>query len=96
MFLNKEYYRKLATNLFHVPLNTYTYAMPITRTEIFRAEITFGLQKGYSTEVIPLDDFKIKLENAQRQVDRERQIKLSGKVTPCLIIFAGQNEDSVV
>lgn len=69
--------------------------MTITRTETFRAEATFGLMKGYSSELIPLDEFKATLREAQKQVARETKVKLSGKVTPCSIIFSGQDEESV-
>ena len=68
--------------------------MKITTTETFCAEATFGSKRGYSNKIITLKDFKRELAEAQNKIASELQIKLSGKVTPCTIIFSGQDEDS--
>lgn len=69
--------------------------MKTTSVKTFRAEATFGLKRGYSEELISLDEFRNRLEEVQQATATELQVKLSGKVTPCSIVFSGQQEPSV-
>lgn len=69
--------------------------MKITTTETFPAEATFGLKRGYSNELITIEEFKSKLGEAQKKVASQMNIKLSAKITPCTIVFSGQDEDSI-
>ena len=61
----------------------------------FVAQVTFGLFKGYSNELISLVEFKEVLNFAQRKIKSENDIALSAKVTLCEIVFLGQEEPSV-
>lgn len=61
----------------------------------FTAQVTLGLYKGYSKAFIPLEAVKEALTLAQRKIQLELGIALSAKVTPCDIVFLGQDEPSV-
>ena len=65
------------------------------RSQTFRAEATIGLKRGYSNELISIEEFKLKLAGAQKMIFSEMDIKLSTKVSPCTIVFSGQDEDSI-
>ena len=69
--------------------------MKITRSKTFKAIATLGLKRGYTEEVISINDFKEKLAIAQQRVHEQFNIQLSTKVSPCSIVFLGQNEPSV-
>ncbi|MBI6115984.1 replication initiation protein [Salegentibacter maritimus] len=62
--------------------------------ETFRAVATFGAKKGYSEEMIPISDFKKAVTSAQKEINEKLDIKLSAKISPCSIIFSGQDEPS--
>ncbi len=69
--------------------------MKITRSKTFKAIATLGLKRGYTEEVISINDFKEKLAIAQQRVHEQFNIQLSTKVSPCSIVFLGQDEPSV-
>ena len=64
-------------------------------TPTLKAEITIGLNKGYSDESWSLDELKNKLTESQQKLKEEHNILLSAKVTLCDIVFLGQDEPSV-
>ena len=68
--------------------------MNIIRSKTFRAEATVGLKRGYSKELISIEEFKMKLAGAQKKLFSEMNMKLSTKITPCTIVFSGQDEES--
>jgi hypothetical protein len=61
----------------------------------FTAQVTIGLQKQYSTEIIPLNVFKEKLLETQQSILEKYNVELSTKIRQCEIIFLGQDEPSV-
>ncbi|MFD1016189.1 hypothetical protein [Winogradskyella rapida] len=61
----------------------------------FTAEITIGLNKGYSNDAWTLNDLKHKLVRAQQKLRDTERILLSVKLTLCDIVFLGQDEPSV-
>jgi len=67
----------------------------IITTSTFKAEITIGLNKGYSDEIWNIDKLKISLQNAQKLLKDDTGVLLSAKVTLCDIVFLGQDEPSV-
>lgn len=64
-------------------------------TTTYKAEITLGLNKGYSDNLWTLEELKIKLTDAQQSLKTKTGTLLSAKVTPCFIVFLGQDEKSV-
>ena len=64
-------------------------------TPTFKAEITIGLNKGFSDEIWNLDKLKTSLQNAQKLLKNDTGVLLSAKVTLCDIVFLGQDEPSV-
>jgi len=64
-------------------------------TKTFTAQATFGLQKGYTSELIPLQEFKNALCSAQQKTKEQFSVMLSTKITLCEIIFLGQEEPSI-
>ncbi len=69
--------------------------MRIIKAQTFRAEATVGLKRGYSNELISINEFKNKLTGAQKEIFSEMNMKLSVKITPCTIVFSGQDEESI-
>lgn len=63
--------------------------------ESLKAEITLGLNLGYSDQKIPMQEVINALWESQSVVQEKLQIALSAKVSPCRIVFAGQDEESV-
>ena len=64
-------------------------------TKTFTAQATFGLQKGYSSELITLTEFKNVLSISQQKTKEQFSVMLSTKMTLCEIVFLGQEEPSV-
>lgn len=66
------------------------------RTEVkpLRADITLGLNKVYSKEANSLQDLVVALTSSQLELQQLHHIQLSAKLTPCKIVFSGQDEDS--
>ncbi|WP_225035264.1 hypothetical protein [Winogradskyella sp. SM1960] len=61
----------------------------------YTAELTIGLNKGYSEEAWKVSELKAKLIRAQQKLKvMNDQILLSTKVTLCDIVFIGQDEPS--
>ena len=63
--------------------------------ESFHASAVFGLQKGYSSDMLTMEEFREAVGQAQLKLKKETGILLSTKLTPCEIIFLGQEEPSV-
>ena len=60
-----------------------------------KAELTLGLNKFYLDEKYSLKDVSDALTFSQKELQELHHIRLSAKLTPCYIVFSGQNEDSV-
>lgn len=60
-----------------------------------KAELTIGLNKGYTKESWLISEFKDLLVDAQIQLKQEHGLLLSAKVTECSIVFLAQDEPSV-
>ncbi|MBF8151317.1 hypothetical protein ITJ86_15525 [Winogradskyella sp. F6397] len=61
----------------------------------YTAEITIGLNKGYSEKAWKVSELKAKLTRAQQKLkEMNDRILLSTKVTLCDIVFLGQDEPS--
>jgi hypothetical protein len=63
--------------------------------ESLEAVITVGMNKYYSAEKLTMNDVIKALTTIQKKLITEHDIKLSAKLTPCNIVFAGQIEESV-
>ena len=61
----------------------------------FTAQVTIGLLKGYSNDIIPLKTLKEVLFKAQKVVNLDYNVQLSTKIRLCEIVFLGQEELSV-
>ena len=61
----------------------------------FTAQVTLGLQKVYTTEVIPLIVLKEKLLKTQKNIVEKYNVELSTKIRQCEIFFLGQDEPSI-
>lgn len=61
----------------------------------FKAQVTFGLYRGYSNELIDVDSFKHELLNAQIEVKNKLEVVLSAKLRECQILCLGQEEHSI-
>ena len=61
----------------------------------FTAQVTIGLLKGYSNDIIPLKTLKEELVKAQKVVNLDYNVQLSTKIKLCEIVFLGQEEPSV-
>lgn len=64
-------------------------------TKTFTAQATFGLQKGYSPDLITLKEFKNALSIGQQKTKEQFSAMLSTKITLCEIVFLGQEEPSI-
>ena len=67
-----------------------------TSVEPFRAKVTFGLNKGYTAEVINRDDFIKKIQIYQDNLIREDKIYLSVSISETSIVLNGQNEPHLI
>lgn len=61
----------------------------------FRAQVTIGLNIGYTTDSISIETVKSELATAQQAVKKELNVVLSTKIRTCEIAFLGQEEPSV-
>lgn len=61
----------------------------------FRAQVTIGLNIGYTTDIISIETVKHELTAAQQAVKKEFNVVLSTKIRTCEIVFLGQEEPSV-
>lgn len=69
--------------------------MKILKEKTFHAKAVLGLQKGYSNELISIEDFKTNLLKAQKKIVDKIGVGLSIQLTPCTIFFLGQDEPSI-
>lgn len=69
--------------------------MNISSIKTYTAKVTIGLFKGYSRELISIEEFKDALLEAQQKIKSEYDIALSAKLIPCEILFLGQEEPSI-
>lgn len=63
--------------------------------DTYHASAVIGLQKGYSGEMLTMEAFRAALLKAQAILKDNTGILLSVKLTPCEIVFLGQEEPSV-
>ena len=61
----------------------------------FSAQVTIGLNKNYTTEIIPINRFKEELIKTQKSILEKYKVELSTKIRQCEIIFLGQEEPSI-
>ena len=54
-----------------------------------------GLHRRYSDEAQTIEDVSKALSSIQKELQDLKEIHLSAKLTPCRIVFSGQNEPSV-
>jgi hypothetical protein len=64
-------------------------------SKTFTAQITIGLFRGYSKKNISKLELKKALLNGQKQIKAQYKIELSAKLSPCEILFLGQEEPSM-
>lgn len=64
-------------------------------TRPMKAEITLGYNQLYSGKKDSLQDVILEYTEAQQRLNAETGTRLSAKVTPCRIVFSGQDEESV-
>lgn len=69
--------------------------MKILKEKTFHAKAVLGLQKGYSNELISIENFKTNLLKAQKKIVDKFGVGLSIQLTPCTIFFLGQDEPSI-
>jgi len=70
-------------------------AMTTKSTKTFTAQVTIGLKKHYSAEIIQLKHFKETLLKVQKIVLETHQVALSTKIRHCEILFLGQDEPAI-
>ena len=71
------------------------YAITIKSCKTFTAQVTMGLKKRYTTEIIPIDVFKQELLKTQKSILEKYNVELSTKIRQCEIFFLGQDEPSM-
>lgn len=69
--------------------------MKIIKCKTFTAQLTIGLKKGYSEELITAEFLKQTIVAVQEQTKKQFNVVLSAKLTPCEIVCLGQDEPSV-
>ena len=63
-----------------------------TSANAFSAQVTIGLEKGYTQELISKVTIIEFLQDYQNLLFKEKKIALSASVTACDIVFSGQVE----
>ena len=68
--------------------------MTISKTSIhpFSAQITFGLERGYTQALIPKETIVKFLQDYQYRLFKDKKVALSASVSECDIVFSGQVE----
>ena len=66
-----------------------------TSCKTFTAQVTIGLKKRYTIEIIPIEVFKKTLLKFQKIILEKYNVELSTKIRQCEIFFLGQDEPSV-
>lgn len=61
----------------------------------WKASVTMGRNIGYSNELILIDEITETIAIVQQEIANQLKVKLSAKLTQCIIVFAGQKEHSV-
>jgi hypothetical protein len=69
--------------------------MNTVKCKTFKAEVTIGLYKNYTSELISRDEFDKALLVAQEVIKNDLDVYLSTKISECQIVFLGQNEPSI-
>lgn len=69
--------------------------MNIVSCKTFTAQVTIGLNIGYTTDIISLQTVKRELFTAQKAIKKEYYVVLSTKIRLCEIVFLGQEEPSI-
>jgi hypothetical protein len=69
--------------------------MNIEKCKTFKAEVTIGLYRNYTSELISVEEFNEALLKAQQAIKQDLNILLSVKTRMCQIQFLGQNEPSI-
>ena len=64
-------------------------------SKTFTAQITIGLFRGYSKKLISELELKKALLKGQEHIKASYKIELSAKLSPCEILFLGQEEPSM-
>lgn len=64
-------------------------------SKTFTAQITIGLFRGYSKKMISELEFKEALLKGQEHIKVHYKMELSAKLSPCEILFLGQEEPSM-
>jgi hypothetical protein len=68
--------------------------MNIVKCETFYAKVVVGLQSGYQEKFIPVELFKKTVFQIQKELN-DIGITISVKLSPCEILFLGQDEASI-
>ena len=66
--------------------------MKITTVPTFTAEISIGLQKGYSNDLFSKEELIKVLQTYQKKLIKEKEIYLSANISECEIVLSGQIE----
>ncbi|MDA3907020.1 MAG: hypothetical protein PF484_13190 [Bacteroidales bacterium] len=61
----------------------------------WKASITIGRNTGYTDIQISVDSIIEAISEIQKEIANTKNIKLSVKLTECIIVLVGQNEPSV-
>ena len=69
--------------------------MKLIKCKTFKAQVTIGLNIGYTTDLISLQTVKNELFKAQKAIQKEFNVLLSTKIRTCEIVFLGQEEPSI-
>lgn len=67
----------------------------ITKVPTWIATINMGCQIGYTVKQHSIDEIHQFITEIQFEIGNSLNVKLSAKVTPCFIVFMGQEEPSV-
>jgi hypothetical protein len=79
----------------HIYVNLYkAINMNSTIYKTFTASLTIGSIRGYSKKRISNPEFKVALLGTQQKIYESFNIGLSAKLSPCEILFLGQEEPS--
>lgn len=65
------------------------------KCKTFTAKAVIGLKQGYTEKSISIDEFKSALLTEQKNIYKKYSIGLSTKLSPCEIMFLGQEEPSI-
>ena len=66
--------------------------MKIATVPTFTAEISIGLQRGYTNDLFCKDELIKVLQEYQKRLIKEKEIYLSANISECEIVLSGQIE----